>query len=67
MNRFITLLAFLACCVTALAAPAPGSRIEIKDGWYYVDGHKFFVNAIGYEAGARPANILISSASPICF
>ena len=49
-----TLLAILACCVTALAAPAPKSKIEIKDGWYYIDGHKFFVNAIGYEPGARP-------------
>ena len=48
------LLAFLAGCVTALAAPAPKAKIEIKDGWYYVDGHKFFVNAIGYEPGARP-------------
>ena len=44
-----TLLGFLACCVTALAA-----NIEIKDGWYTIDGHKFFVNAIGYEPGARP-------------
>ena len=49
-----TLLAILACCVTALAAPAPKSKIEIRDGWYYIDGHKFFVNAIGYEPGARP-------------
>jgi hypothetical protein len=49
-----TLLAILACCVTVLAAPAPKSKIEIKDGWYYIDGHKFFVNAMGYEPGARP-------------
>jgi len=49
-----TLLALLACCATALAAPAPRTKIEIKDGWYYIDGHKFFVNAIGYEPGARP-------------
>ena len=49
-----TLLALLACCVIALAAPAPGTRIEIKDGWYYIGGHKFFVNAMGYEPGARP-------------
>jgi len=57
MDSFLhrcTLLAILACCVTALAAPAPKSKIEIKDGWYYIDGHKFFVNAIGYEPGARP-------------
>ena len=48
------LRALLVCCVTALAAPAPRAKIEIKDGWYYLDGHKFFVNAIGYEPGARP-------------
>jgi hypothetical protein len=57
MDSFLhrcTLLALLVCCVTALAAPAPKSKIEIKDGWYYIDGHKFFVNAIGYEPGARP-------------
>ena len=47
-------LAPLVCCAAALAAPAAGSRIEIQDGWYYLDGHKFFVNAIGYEPGARP-------------
>jgi hypothetical protein len=33
---------------------APGTRLEIKDGWYYLNGHKFFVNALGYEIGARP-------------
>jgi len=36
----------------------PGStlktRLEIKDGWYYINGQKFFVNALGYEIGARP-------------
>ena len=48
------LLAFLVCSVTALAAPALKTKIEIKDGWYYIDGHKFFVNAMGYEPGARP-------------
>jgi hypothetical protein len=49
-----TLLALGACGSTALAAPATPSRVEIKDGGYYIDGHKFFVNAIGYEPGARP-------------
>jgi len=53
LHRCISLV-FLACCVAALAAPAPKTKIEIKDGWYYVDGHRFFVNAIGYEPGARP-------------
>ena len=30
------------------------TRLEIKDGWYYVNGEKFFIKAIGYEIGARP-------------
>ena len=30
------------------------TQLEIKDGWYYLNGHKFFVNAVGYEIGARP-------------
>lgn len=43
----------------ALAAPAAiegtsPSRLEIRDGWYFIDGEKFFVNALGYEIGARP-------------
>jgi len=33
---------------------ASKSRVEIKDSWYYIDGQKFFVNALGYEIGARP-------------
>ena len=49
-----TLMALLFGCVAALAAPAPKSKIEIRDGWYWINGHKFFVNAIGYEPGARP-------------
>ena len=28
--------------------------LEIKDGAYYINGQKFFVNALGYEIGARP-------------
>ena len=28
--------------------------IEIKDNWYYLNGEKFFIKAIGYEIGARP-------------
>ena len=30
------------------------TQLELKDGWYYVNGQKFFVNALGYEIGARP-------------
>ena len=36
------------------AAAARRRRVELKDGWYFIDGRKFFVNALGYEIGARP-------------
>lgn len=32
----------------------PKTILEIKDGWYFINGQKFFVNALGYEIGARP-------------
>jgi len=48
----------LAALVVALSlgatAPAPSHRLELKDGWYHIDGRKFLVNAIGYEPSARP-------------
>jgi hypothetical protein len=28
--------------------------LEIKDAWYYINGEKTFINALGYEIGARP-------------
>jgi hypothetical protein len=40
----------LGFCLTAAAAPP----IEVKDGFYHLDGHRVFINAIGYESGARP-------------
>jgi len=40
--------------LTLEAAPAPKTKIELKDGWYYLDGQKFLLNALGYEPGARP-------------
>jgi len=38
----------------ALAYPCAAGGLELKDGWYHLDGHRFLVNAIGYETGARP-------------
>ena len=29
-------------------------NVSIKKGWYYINGQKTFINAIGYRAGARP-------------
>ncbi|WP_405566884.1 glycoside hydrolase family 2 TIM barrel-domain containing protein [Polaribacter sp. Asnod6-C07] len=33
---------------------ATKTNIELKDNWYYLNGEKFFIKAIGYEIGARP-------------
>ena len=30
------------------------TTIELKDNWYYLNGKKFFIKAIGYEIAARP-------------
>ncbi len=62
MRRKLILSAMTAllCAVGSLPAsaepaPAPPTRhLEIRDGWYFVDGRKVFVNALGYEIGARP-------------
>ncbi len=56
MNQRIVCLAIAAAMVSLCAATpaASASKIELRDGWYYVDGQKFLLNAIGYEPGARP-------------
>lgn len=54
-RRFAVLALILACGVAFAASPSiQKTKVEIKDGWYYINGHKVFVNAIGYEPGARP-------------
>lgn len=40
-------------CSGAFAGP----RVEVRDGWFFVDGEKFFVKGIGYELGSRPGQI----------
>lgn len=30
------------------------TNIEIKNNWYYLNGERYFIKAIGYEIGARP-------------
>jgi len=36
------------------AGPKKASKLELKDGSYFINGQKIFLNAIGYEPGARP-------------
>jgi hypothetical protein len=52
-NQFaLWLLLFLTTAVRGQAQSEP--QIEIKDNWYYLNGQKYFIKAIGYEIGARP-------------
>jgi len=32
-------------------------EIQIRDGWYFIDGAKFFVKGIGYETHTRPGQV----------
>jgi hypothetical protein len=46
----LLLLVSLLASVSAFAS----TKIEIKGNWYYLNGEKFFIKALGYEIGARP-------------
>lgn len=50
--KWLTFVCLLSCILPGSAAAS--STLEIKDGWYYINGQKFFLNAIGHEIGARP-------------
>jgi exo-beta-1,3-glucanase (GH17 family) len=49
----VTLLVLIGCNQKSNKLPT-SAKVEIKDGWYAINGEKFFVKAIGYEIGARP-------------
>jgi hypothetical protein len=48
----ITIILFLFIAISGNSQSK--TKIELKDNWYYLDGKKFFIKAIGYEIGARP-------------
>ena len=63
MKAFYLLTALLASAMFSVpdahsgktdVAQSSKTQLEIKGNWYYINGKKFFVNALGYEIGARP-------------
>jgi len=54
MRKAFALLIVLSLTTTLSGYSQAKSQIEIKDNWYYLNGQKFFIKAIGYEIGARP-------------
>lgn len=53
MKKKLALLIILMHFILISGAQSK-SKIEIKDNWYYLNGQRFFIKAIGYEIGARP-------------
>jgi hypothetical protein len=53
MKNKLLLIIVLISSVFSLYSQSK-TKIELKDNWYYLNGQKFFIKAIGYEIGARP-------------
>ena len=59
-NNILWMIAILSlsigtgCAQSEQEAKSPSIDLEIKDGAYYINGEKTFINALGYEIGARP-------------
>jgi hypothetical protein len=51
--KFLLSIVLLLSTLLPLFAQ-PKTTIELKDNWYYLNGQRFFIKAIGYEIGARP-------------
>jgi len=54
MKKEITLTVVFSLLISIFGYSQSRSKIEIKDNWYYLNGEKYFIKAIGYEIGARP-------------
>jgi hypothetical protein len=54
MKRNLALTIILLHVLVVFGYSQSKTKIELKDNWYYLDGQKFFIKAIGYEIGARP-------------
>ncbi|HEY5688591.1 MAG TPA: hypothetical protein VIS27_09835 [Yeosuana sp.] len=54
MKRLLGLTFFLFIILINFGYSQSKTTIELKDNWYYLNGEKYFIKAIGYEIGARP-------------
>jgi len=60
MKRFSFFLVLMLSLFITSCSPggekvnSGGRKVEIKNGAYYINGEKTFINALGYEIGARP-------------
>jgi len=54
MKKGNALLIVLFLMMSIMGTAQSKTKIEIKDNWYYLNGEKYFIKALGYEIGARP-------------
>jgi hypothetical protein len=52
-NKLMLIITLLISSVFSVYSQSK-TKIELKDNWYYLNGQRFFIKAIGYEIGARP-------------
>jgi exo-beta-1,3-glucanase (GH17 family) len=53
-NWIYALIVILIASACSTNHSSSGTHIEIKDQWFYFNGKKVFIKALGYEIGARP-------------
>jgi len=49
---FYRYLLFTICLIYVFSAAGQAQDVELKNNYFYIDGQKFFVKGIGYEANA---------------
>ena len=54
MKRNLFFIILLNLMLVCFGYSQSKTKIELKNNWYYLNGEKFFIKAIGYEIGARP-------------
>ena len=52
-NKLVLIIILMISSVFSVYSQSK-TKIELKANWYYLNGQRFFIKAIGYEIGARP-------------
>lgn len=52
-NKSLLIMILLISSVFSTYAQSK-TKVELKENWYYLNGQRYFIKAIGYEIGARP-------------
>jgi len=50
----LLLMVFISLLAINISFAQTKTKLELKDKWYFLNGERFFIKAIGYEIWARP-------------